>query len=374
MNARERFQAIMHFEKPDYIPLYDFEGVTEQTIRRWCMDEGFPIGMSAEDYFEFESRGPWTDQERPELISPILDPIPHFLPVTLVDDGTWAIIVNKYGFKEKYLKSSGVGPRIYDYIDGPIKNWDDWESMKKRYDPHDPRRKPMLWGEEFFNHCQNTDRPVVLYLEWGPGRYSKNGYMMGLEPFLENLHGKPDLIEDMFRFWADFLIAQIEEVVQKVGIDCAWILDDGLGYKTSSLISPKMYRQFFSPHIKKVTDLLRGSGIDIIGYYGSGNIEPLIPEMMEAGYNLFAPLERAAGMDPVKLRKQYGRKILMMGGIGRAALMKDKAAIEKEVLTRVPDLLALGGYIPVLDDCVLPDISLENYLYFIDLVKSVCNP
>ncbi len=373
MNERECFQAIMHFEKPDRVPIYSLEGIAEQTVRQWCMDETFPTGMSTDDYFEFDSGPPFTIDGIPELISPILDPIPHFLPLTLADDEEWKTIVNKWGFKERYLKSNGVGPRIYVYIDGPIKNRGDWRNVKKRYDPHDPRRKPKLWGEELFNHCQNTDRPVVLYLEWGPGRAIKNGYMMGLVPFLENLYEKPDLIQDMFQFWADFLIVQLQEVVQKVKIDYAWIEDDGLGHKTSSLVSPKMYRQFYSPHIRKVTDFLRGSGIDIIGYYGSGNIEPLIPVMLEAGYNLFAPLERAAGMDAVKLRKQYGKKILMMGSIGRAALMKDKAAIEKEVLSRVPGLVAQGGYIPALDDMVLPDISLENYLYFIDLVKSVCN-
>jgi len=361
MSPRERFQALMHFEKVDVTPFYNLEGITEQAVRRWCK-EGFPIGVRAEDYFDFDN----------DLIITLDEgPIPSFVPKTIQEDKIWRTFVDRYGFKVKVSKESAVSPTVYYYLGGSITSPDDWERMKKRYNPHDVRRYPKYWGEEFFEYCRSVSCPVRLWLYWGPGRAIKNGYMMGLEKFLESLYSQPDLIHDMFNFWADFMIELVREVVQKGKVDYAFIVEDGLAYKNSTIISPRIYREFWLSPVKKVIDFLRDNGIDIIGFYSSGNIRPLIPAMLEAGFNLFAPLECAAGMNAVELRKEYGRKILLMGNISREALMRDKEAIKKEVLSKVPHLINQGGYIPALDDMVLPDISFENYVYYVDLIRSL---
>ncbi|MGQ9555452.1 MAG: hypothetical protein ACUVWR_15225, partial [Anaerolineae bacterium] len=49
MNSRQRFQAIMHFQSPDRVPLWDLEGFTEEAIRRWCC-QGFPPGRDLYEY------------------------------------------------------------------------------------------------------------------------------------------------------------------------------------------------------------------------------------------------------------------------------------------------------------------------------------
>lgn len=362
MNARERFQAVMHFEKSDFVPLYNIEGITEQAVRQWCKKESFPIGMRAEDYFNFD---------RDEVIALDEGPIPSFIPRTIEENGKWRTTIDRYGFKVRSSKDSIISPTTYYYLEGSVRNRDEWENMKKRYNPHDIRRYPKYWGKEFFEYCQDADHPIKLWIHWGPGRAIKNGYMMGLKRFLESLSSKSDLFHDMFSFWADFIIELIKEVVQRGKIDYAFIVEDGLGYKNSSIISPQTYREFWFPSVKKVIDFLKSHGIDIVGFYSSGNIKPLMPVMLEAGFNLFAPLEYAAGMDAVELRKEYGKKVLLMGNISREALMKDKEAIRRDVLGKVPYLIRQGGYIPSLDDMVLPDISLENYTYYINLIRSL---
>ena len=87
--------------------------------------------------------------------------------------------------------------------------------------------------------------------------------------------------------------------------------------------------------------------------------------------NGFWPLEVAAGMDPVALRKKYGKQILLIGGIDKRVLAQDKKAIEKEVMGKVPFLVSQGGYIPSLDHTVPPDVSFENYMYYLQLIKAV---
>ena len=79
------------------------------------------------------------------------------------------------------------------------------------------------------------------------------------------------------------------------------------------------------------------------------------------------PIE-AAHTDPVKLRKEYGKDILLLGGVNKVQLAKGKEAIDQE-LKRLRPLVEKGGYIPTVDHRVPPDVSFENYLYYIEKKK-----
>ena len=61
----------------------------------------------------------------------------------------------------------------------------------------------------------------------------------------------------------------------------------------------------------------------------------------------------------------------MAGGIDKRALAKDKKAIDKE-LEQVPWLLDQGGYIPMLDHDVPPDVSWENFVYYRETLNKIC--
>lgn len=359
MTPRERFQRIMRFESVDRIPLWDLEGVTEGAVRQWC-GEGFPAGMDARTYFGLDPK---------ENVPLDVGPIPSFFPHVIEEDEEYVTHLDQYGFTVKTLKSQAVTPTIYYYVRGSVKTRDDWERMKERYDPRDVRRYPKYWGEEVCSHYREADHPVILRLVWGPGRGPKNGYTLGLEQFLAALKDDPDFVHDIFSFWSDFTIELIRELFEKAKVDLVWFSEDGLAYKNSSLVSPATYREFWTPHLKPVIDFIRAHGTEVVGFYTSGNICPLIPAFFETGFNLFGPLEVAADMDAVALRKEYGRDILLMGNIGRAALMEGPEAVEREFQEKVPYLMEAGGYIPAVDDMILPDISFEAYQRYIDLVR-----
>jgi len=83
------------------------------------------------------------------------------------------------------------------------------------------------------------------------------------------------------------------------------------------------------------------------------------------------PLEVAAGMDPVQLRRRYGRDLALAGGIDKRALTGDKSQIERELRYRLPPLLETGGYIPCVDHTVPPDVPYENFMYYLDLKRKI---
>lgn len=76
-------------------------------------------------------------------------------------------------------------------------------------------------------------------------------------------------------------------------------------------------------------------------------------------------------MDPVKIRKKYGKDLALMGGIDKRELAKDKKAIEKEVREKIVPMLEEGGYIPTVDHTVPPDVPLGNFLYYLELKRKI---
>ena len=61
-----------------------------------------------------------------------------------------------------------------------------------------------------------------------------------------------------------------------------------------------------------------------------------------------------------------------MGGIDKRELTKDKEEIKRELMYKVPPLVERKGYFPGVDHAVPPDISLENFKYFVSLLKMLC--
>ena len=72
--------------------------------------------------------------------------------------------------------------------------------------------------------------------------------------------------------------------------------------------------------------------------------------------------------EALELRRKFP-ELRMIGNISREALMKGRAAIEEEVRTKVPPLMAQGGYLPAFDDLLMPDMRLEDILCCAELVR-----
>jgi len=193
---------------------------------------------------------------------------------------------------------------------------------------------------------------------------------MGLERLLYNFHDDPLLVEDMMEHMCYMETECIRKAAKDLKIDFALFWED-MCFRSGPLISPDMVRKFMLPRYKRVTDVLRSNGIDLVFLDSDGNVSELIPIWIEGGINILWPLERAAGNDAVELRKKYGRDLALAGNIDKRALMKGKDAIREEVMSRLPFLLEHGGYFPSVDHLVPPDVKFVDYIYFINTMREV---
>lgn len=360
MNSRECFREIMHFRSAERVPLCEFQGFDPSTIIRWH-GEGLPLGMSVSEYFGFDEF---------ERVPIDLGPIPRFVYRLLKEDDMYKVFIDPYGITVRRRKSASTN--ISAYLDHPIKKRDDFERMKRRFNPDDPRRYPLAWSDELIDYYNSADHPVWFHILGLFRTFQMGAMSMGTHNLLTTFYKDPELIHNMFSFWIDFVIATVENLVENVKIDFCWWTEDLAG-TDGPMVSPKIYREFFLPYTRKATDFLKRHEIDIIMLDCSGNINSMIPLFLEAGFNSLNPVEVNAGMEALELRRKYGRQLTFMGNISLQALIEGGERLEKEVRKKVPYLIKDGGFIPCIDDIVSPDVSFPNYIRYINILKEFTN-
>jgi len=91
--------------------------------------------------------------------------------------------------------------------------------------------------------------------------------------------------------------------------------------------------------------------------------------MLENGFNMTWPLDLNSNMDPLALRREYGRQLRMTGGISKSTLFEGPDAIDRRLEELAP-LIDEGGFIPAPDDMIPPEIPLSHYMYLVQKLKT----
>ncbi len=382
ISARERFLGICRFERPGDLCLSApyFNSFWLQTLEEWVKQgapEQITQGRFRDDYFQFEHTrilheivsGTAMDREIDiGAVVPYAYEIPPIVPVYeprfIAEDEHTITLINEGGQKVRVYKDNpGKMPM---FLEHPVKDRASWEEYQKRLDPHTPERWPADW-DAYVHKINSKSEPTMLYAG------SVFGFLrewLGLESLLYMFHDDPNLVEDMMEQVCYLSTEIIKRVVKDIRVDYVMFWED-MAFKTGPLISPDMVRRFMVPRYKRVTEILRSNGVDVIFVDSDGNLDELIPIWLECGINGCWPLECAAGSDAVALRKKYGRDLILGGNIDKRALLKGKEAIRQEVMAKVPFLLESGGYLPSVDHLVPPDVTWENYCYFINTLREV---
>ena len=89
--------------------------------------------------------------------------------------------------------------------------------------------------------------------------------------------------------------------------------------------------------------------------------------MIEAGIDCLQPLEVKAGMDLLKIKKNFGDRIALIGGMDvRTLLTNDLDVVRRELEAKVPGAMAGSGYVLQVDHSVPDQVNYETYRYFVE--------
>jgi len=251
----------------------------------------------------------------------------------------------------------------------PMSTREDWENkIKPRFNGSGSERFPT---EADWNAIveQESKRDYALGI-WCGSFYGWSRSFMGVETLSYMFYEDPALIHEICNHIADLWIEILAKVLPDIQLDYAYIWEDMAG-KSGPLCSPDTYRKFMAGPLKRVTAVLHKHGVHNIFVDSDGNNDLLIPIWLECGVTGLRPFEIAANCDPVRTRREYGKDLIIQGGIDKRPLAGTKEDIDREILSKVPWLCIQGGYFPQVDHLVPPGVSLENYKYYTNLLRAV---
>jgi len=340
MNSRERYHAVTHYEPFDRCFQWEF-GPFEETLRRWRRE-----GMPGDEHLAVLA-----GYDRFEVAPINVKLVPGFDYEVLEENDDYRIYRDDRDGVIKKMRKDVPQPAMPQYLRYPLRTREDWRRIfLKRLNPESPARLP-LWWESWKRQVQNRDYPL------GVRAGSIFGWIrdwMGIEGVSLMIYDDPAFIHEMMETIAELVCQVLRKVIFEVKFDFAQMWED-MAYKTASIISPKHFREFMMPRYRKITDLLHSAGIDIIMLDSDGNVEELIPLWLECGINFIYPMEVAAGMDVVRLRRKFGKELRMGGGMDKRILATTKEAI-RDMVEEKRDLIQKGGYVPGVDHAIPPDI------------------
>ena len=368
MNDRQRFIGLMDYQSFDRVPNHEL-GVWPQTAQRWAR-EGLPERTLTYDWFVSEE---YLGLDRREYTPANFDMIPPFEAKVLEKTDRYEVIRHPNGIVTKALidgTAGGVRMSMDQYLRFPVKDLDDFRALKKRYVAGLEERYPAEWRKDLLPGWRARDYVLVLGHNCAAGGfYWRAREWMGTENLSYAWYDQPELMHEMMGFFADFTMDCAKPILEEIEVEY-FNLSEDMAMKNGPLLSPDTFRTFVFPHLKRLVEFFKSHGTRYIAVDTDGNSEALIPLYMDAGVDILWPMERAADMDPVRIRKKFGKSLRLMGGVDKREIARGKEAIDAH-LTALAPLVEEGGFIPTVDHTVPPDVSWDNFRYYMDAKREL---
>ena len=191
--------------------------------------------------------------------------------------------------------------------------------------------------------------------------------MVVTETLLIALLEEPEWVKDMFGTYLESCMKCFDRIWdERYRFDAIHWPDD-MGYKGTPFFSNELYRELLKPYHKRAVDWAHNKGIKA-RLHSCGDIMPLIPDILDTGIEALNPIEVEAGMDVLKLKREYGDRLVLHGGIN-AVNWPNTEKVIADIETLVPALKENGEYIFASDHFIPNSVSLENFKAIIETVK-----
>ncbi len=282
--------------------------------------------------------------------------------VTVFEDAEILIQRDPLGRTLKLCKTTATVPLPLDF---PVKTADDWVRLKPKFGFFEER---IDWPA--VERARQRQREGVLVMGRIPGGWDVARELMGEEMACLVYYDQPELMRDILETVARTAEQVFERVTEKVTIDQLFVHEDMAG-KSGPLAGPAQVREFITPYYRRAWDVLSSRGTRLFNLDSDGNIAPILEPLMEGGVNAMHPMEPAAGMDIVAVRKQYGRRLALLGGIDKHVLRRSREEIRRELEYKMQPLMQQGGTVFGLDHRIPNGTPLDNYRYYVALGREL---
>jgi len=249
-----------------------------------------------------------------------------------------------------------------EHVDFTVKEEADWVKVKDLLLSADEKRIDFEGYRKAKKSAEEAGR-FFCCEDFGP--FALMHPVSGHEHTLAGMLMEPDWVKDMSKTYADMLVRLQTILFEQEGYpDGVWYCDD-LGYKGYPFMSPNMYREMIFPVHAQLVDYAHGHGMPAI-LHCCGFVEPLLPDIVETGFDCLQAIEVKAGMDLLRIYENYGDKIALMGGIDVTVLItNDLDLINKELESKIPIVKNGYGYVLHSDHSIPRAVKYDTLNYYI---------
>lgn len=349
LTSYERTQRMLKREPADRIGLYEhFWGDTHSG---YVQQGHVKPNESFEDHFGLDIIECWAFNCVADL---------DFKDEVLEETDDTVLSKNGNGAVLRWHKKHNTTP---EHVDFTVKERAQWDEVREKLITIDERRINF----EGYRNAKAKAKAQNKFFCWsGVNVFEQMHPICGHEYMLMGMALDPDWIHDMVKVYSDLTLQLQEILFAKEGPpDGIWYYED-MGFKNRPFMSPDMYREMIFPAHKRTVDFAHARGIPVIMHI-CGYVEPLLPGIVEAGIDCLQAIEIKAGMDVLRIYKDFGDVLSLMGGIDvRALYSNDKAAIDRELEAKIPLLKQNHGYCLHSDHSIPITVEYETLRYFIE--------
>ncbi|NLE30328.1 MAG: hypothetical protein GX629_11735 [Phycisphaerae bacterium] len=382
MNNRQRTLAVLRYQSYDRLPIVHF-GFWNETLETWAAQGHITIEQ-AKSWFD----GNATDGVLSEKLGFDFNWNNCFSPSSGLDPAFESKVLETFpGGSQHLLNHEGVvvlqkpeAGSIPTEIRHTLVDRASWEEHYQwRFKFYEDRIKKALvridgsyepfepGGLEFLKKDQR-DYPYGLFCG---SLYGQIRNILGVEGSCYLMLDDEPLFDEIIQTVGE-LSYRVVEYALKSGarFDFAHFWED-ICFKNGPLITPAMFDEKVGPQYKRITDLLKQYGIDIVSLDCDGKIDALIPTWFNNGVNTMFPIEVGTWNANIKpWRETYGKGLLGVGGMDKKVFAYDRAAVDAEI-ERLKPLVALGGFIPCPDHRIPPNAQWDLVRYYTERMRQI---
>ncbi len=311
----------------------------------------------------------WYHPQTTRRLGRLLEIPAKYVPLAMGDDIRQAWVSNNYameGIVHEYDGQSHVDDWGIEWtrIDGfnqiskyPLANAGEKKLLQYRFpfdriDPLVDLMKPIMeFKDDYFVGCDVS--PNVFEMYWR---------LRGMEKTLTEFALDPDLMREMLKRCAEFSIQLSEAACRRFDLDWLWLGDD-VGGQRSMLMSPDTWRRMVKPLLKQNAEVGKKRGL-YVAFHSCGAIRPIIEDLIEIGVDVLNPIQcNCPGMDPLELKKEFGKGLAFMGGVDTQGVLPNgtPAQVRKATAELLEGMTADGGgYILAASHTVPPETPDDN--------------
>lgn len=335
--SERRVRAALGFEIPDRVPRFD--SFWPEFVEGWRREKELGRESTPEDYYGID------------LVVAVADETPW--PSTaelLADNGGDTIVRDGWGRTMRGRPGAQLGETLNVALPEPTTTLPPFES------PVLPGRYTGFQAAMERNH----GRRAVFAKTGGP--FLRTANLRGEEQWLMDLAADEAFARELAGRVTAHMTAVGVESLRRGGerLSGIWIYDD-IGANAGPMVSPRTFERVFLGLLAEMVAAYKAAGARFVVFHSDGNILPLLDMIVDAGVDAIHPVEPKAGMDIHALRRRFGDRLALIGGLDNAYVLPsgDRERIAAD-LTRVLAAGREGGLI-VGTHSIGPDVPVAAY-------------